>query len=72
MYGPHIRGGIAVDVGPDSSLPTWDTARRSCPARNGRSRTACRGSPYTNWFVVAYLALVVMLLSLDEGTRVAL
>ncbi|HUI21067.1 MAG TPA: amino acid permease [Methylocella sp.] len=30
------------------------------------------GSPYTNWFVVAFLALVMILLSLDEGTRVAL
>jgi AAT family amino acid transporter len=30
------------------------------------------GSPYTNWFVVAFLVLVAMLLSLDEGTRVAL
>ena len=30
------------------------------------------GSPYTNWFVVAFLVLVVILLSLDEGTRVAL
>lgn len=30
------------------------------------------GSPYSNWFAVAFLALVAMLLSLDEGTRVAL
>ena len=30
------------------------------------------GSPYTNWFVVAFLVLVVMLLNMDEGTRVAL
>jgi amino acid transporter, AAT family len=30
------------------------------------------GSPYTNWLVVAFLVLVVMLLSIDEGTRVAL
>jgi amino acid transporter, AAT family len=30
------------------------------------------GSPYTNWFVVAFLVLVAMLLSLDKGTRVAL
>lgn len=30
------------------------------------------GSPYTNWLVVAFLALVMILLSLDEGTRVAL
>jgi AAT family amino acid transporter len=30
------------------------------------------GSPYTNWFVVAFLVLVAILLSLDEGTRVAL
>jgi len=30
------------------------------------------GSPYTNWFVVAFLVLVVTLLGLDEGTRVAL
>ena len=30
------------------------------------------GSPYTNWFVVAFLVLVAMLLSLEEGTRVAL
>jgi AAT family amino acid transporter/D-serine/D-alanine/glycine transporter len=30
------------------------------------------GSPYTNWFVVAFLVLVAIFLSLDEGTRVAL
>jgi amino acid transporter, AAT family len=30
------------------------------------------GSPYTNWFAVAFLVLVAMLLSLDKGTRVAL
>ena len=30
------------------------------------------GSPYTNWFVVAFLVLVAVLLSLDEGTRIAL
>ena len=30
------------------------------------------GSPYTNWFVVAFLVLVAILLSLDAGTRVAL
>ncbi len=30
------------------------------------------GSPYTNWFVVAFLVLVATLLGLDEGTRVAL
>lgn len=30
------------------------------------------GSPYTNWFVAAFLALVALLLGLDEGTRVAL
>ncbi|HUB62915.1 MAG TPA: amino acid permease [Methylocella sp.] len=30
------------------------------------------GSPYTNGFVVAFLTLVVILLSLDEGTRIAL
>ena len=30
------------------------------------------GSPYTNWLVVAFLVLVAILLSLDEGTRVAL
>lgn len=30
------------------------------------------GSPYTNWFVMAFLLLVASLLSLDEGTRVAL
>jgi amino acid transporter, AAT family len=30
------------------------------------------GSPYTNWFVVAFLILVTILLSLDESTRVAL
>ncbi|HEY8032985.1 MAG TPA: amino acid permease [Methylocella sp.] len=30
------------------------------------------GSPYTNWFVVAFLVLVAILLSLDDGTRVAL
>ncbi|WP_091686213.1 amino acid permease [Methylocapsa palsarum] len=30
------------------------------------------GSPYSNWFVVTFLILVAMLLSLDEGTRVAL
>jgi AAT family amino acid transporter/D-serine/D-alanine/glycine transporter len=30
------------------------------------------GSPYTNWFVVAFLILVAAFLSLDEGTRVAL
>ncbi|ACL59847.1 amino acid permease [Methylobacterium nodulans] len=30
------------------------------------------GSPYTNWFVVAFLALVSVFLGLDEGTRVAL
>lgn len=30
------------------------------------------GSPYTNWFVVAFLGLVAILLSLDPGTRVAL
>jgi AAT family amino acid transporter/D-serine/D-alanine/glycine transporter len=29
------------------------------------------GSPYTNWFVVAFLVLVATLLGLDEGTRVA-
>ncbi len=29
-------------------------------------------SPYTNWFVVAFLILVAILLGLDEGTRVAL
>ena len=30
------------------------------------------GSPYTNWFVVAFLILVAILLSVDEDTRVAL
>jgi AAT family amino acid transporter/D-serine/D-alanine/glycine transporter len=30
------------------------------------------GSPCSNWLVVAFLALVAMLFSLDEGTRVAL
>ena len=30
------------------------------------------GSPYTNWFVVAFLVLVAIFLSLDESTRVAL
>jgi AAT family amino acid transporter/D-serine/D-alanine/glycine transporter len=30
------------------------------------------GSPYTNWFVVTFLVLVAILLSLNEGTRVAL
>ena len=30
------------------------------------------GSPYTNWFVVAFLVFVAILLSLDEDTRVAL
>ena len=30
------------------------------------------GSPYTNWFVVAFLVLVTVLLNLDEGTRIAL
>jgi len=30
------------------------------------------GSPYTNWFVLAFLILVAMLLNLDKGTRVAL
>ncbi|WOJ89979.1 amino acid permease [Methylocapsa polymorpha] len=30
------------------------------------------GSPYANWFVMAFLVLVAILLSLDEGTRVAL
>jgi amino acid transporter, AAT family len=30
------------------------------------------GSPYTNWFVVAFLILVAAFLGLDEGTRVAL
>ena len=30
------------------------------------------GSPYTNWFTVTFLILVAVLLSLDEGTRVAL
>ena len=30
------------------------------------------GSPYTNWFVVAFHVLVAAFLSLDEGTRVAL
>ena len=30
------------------------------------------GSPYTNWFVVAFLILVALLLNLNEGTRVAL
>jgi AAT family amino acid transporter/D-serine/D-alanine/glycine transporter len=30
------------------------------------------GSPYTNWLVVAFLVLVAIFLSLDDGTRVAL
>ena len=30
------------------------------------------GSPYTNWFALAFLGLVAILLSLDEATRVAL
>jgi amino acid transporter, AAT family len=30
------------------------------------------GSPYTNWCVVAFLALVAIFLSLDASTRVAL
>jgi len=30
------------------------------------------GSPYTNWFVVAFLVLVAIFLSLDASTRVAL
>lgn len=30
------------------------------------------GSPYTNWFVVAFLGLVAVFMALDEGTRVAL
>lgn len=30
------------------------------------------GSPYTNWFVVAFLVMVAVFLGLDEGTRVAL
>jgi AAT family amino acid transporter/D-serine/D-alanine/glycine transporter len=30
------------------------------------------GSPYTNWFVVAFLILVAILLSVDEDTQVAL
>jgi amino acid transporter, AAT family len=30
------------------------------------------GSPYTNWFVLAFLVLVAILLSLDASTRVAL
>ena len=30
------------------------------------------GSPYTNWFVVAFLVMVAIFLGLDEGTRVAL
>jgi AAT family amino acid transporter len=30
------------------------------------------GSPYTNWFVVAFLVLIAILLCLDAGTRVAL
>jgi amino acid transporter, AAT family len=30
------------------------------------------GSPYTNWFVLAFFVLVAILLGVDEGTRVAL
>ena len=30
------------------------------------------GAPYTNWLVLAFLALVAIFLSFDEGTRVAL
>jgi len=30
------------------------------------------GSPYTNWFVVAFLVLVAVFLGIDPSTRVAL
>jgi amino acid transporter, AAT family len=47
---------------------------RKAVATGAARRVAYRmpGSPYTNWFVVAFLVLVATLLSLDEGTRVAL
>jgi AAT family amino acid transporter/D-serine/D-alanine/glycine transporter len=40
----------------------------------GRLRThgfRLPGSPFSNWFVVGFLVLVALLLSLDDGTRVA-
>jgi len=53
-------------------LPTWDTAWRVA-ARTARAVPyRMPGSPYTNWFVVTFLVLVAILLSLNEGTRVAL
>jgi AAT family amino acid transporter len=30
------------------------------------------GAPYTNWGVLAFLAMVAVFLAFDEGTRVAL
>jgi AAT family amino acid transporter/D-serine/D-alanine/glycine transporter len=47
---------------------------RKAVAAGGTRPVAYRmpGSPYTNWFVMAFLVLVAMLLNLDEGTRVAL
>jgi AAT family amino acid transporter/D-serine/D-alanine/glycine transporter len=30
------------------------------------------GAPYTNWGVLAFIALVAVFLGFDEGTRVAL
>jgi AAT family amino acid transporter/D-serine/D-alanine/glycine transporter len=47
---------------------------RKAVATGEARRVAYRmpGSPYTNWFVVVFLVLVATLLSLDEGTRVAL
>jgi amino acid transporter, AAT family len=62
------------------SLWTWaliviaHLGYRTTVATGGARPIAYRmpGSPYTNWFVVAFLVLVVILLSLDEGTRVAL
>jgi AAT family amino acid transporter/D-serine/D-alanine/glycine transporter len=47
---------------------------RKAVASGATPRVAFRmpGSPYTNWFVVAFLVMVTLFLSLDENTRVAL
>ena len=62
------------------SLWTWamivlaHLGYRKAVAIGRRQAVAYRlpASPYTNWFVIAFLVLVAMLLSLDAGTRVAL
>jgi amino acid transporter, AAT family len=47
--------------------------RKAVVARTARALPyRMSGLPYTNWFVVTFLVLVAILLSLNEGIRVTL